>query len=75
MGKRPNIANIKVWGSIAYKKEPNTGKLDLKAKPFILIGFKGPNYRLVSPGSRTMNIIEARDIYIYENIFIKDIYR
>jgi hypothetical protein len=41
LGEKPNIANIRVWGSIAYKKEPKTSKLAPKATPHILIGYKG----------------------------------
>jgi len=71
LGEKPNIANIRVWGSIAYKKEPKTSKLAPKATPHILIGYKGPNYRLIKPNTRL--VTEARDVYILENIFIKDV--
>jgi hypothetical protein len=39
--QKPDISNIRVWGSISYKKEPNEllRKLDNRANPYILIGY------------------------------------
>lgn len=63
-GKKPDISNIRIWGSLAYKRNPLVKKLDPKAIPHILTGW-GPNqYRLVHP--QTYQVSWARDTYILE---------
>jgi len=44
-GEQPDISNIRTWGSITYKKEPNEliKKLDARANPYILIGYGSTN--------------------------------
>ena len=37
---KPNLKSLKVWGSIAYSKDYTVKKLDLRAKPSILVGFE-----------------------------------
>jgi transposase InsO family protein len=39
-GEKPDLSNIKTWGSIAYKKESiGISKLDPKAELYILVGW------------------------------------
>jgi hypothetical protein len=72
-GEKPTISNIRIWGSIAYKKEPKEllKKLDSRANPYILIGYGSNQYRLIKPNTST--VIMARDVDILEGVFIKDI--
>ena len=73
IGQKPDISNIRTFGSIAYKKEPKEllKKLDLRASPHILIGYGQNQYRLIKPGGK--KAIMARDVNILEGVFIKDI--
>jgi hypothetical protein len=55
-----NLNNIKIFGSLAYYKEPNAfiKKLDSKATPYYLVGFIGSNiYKLCNP--KTNKIITS----------------
>jgi hypothetical protein len=72
-GEKPDISNIRTFGSIAYKREPKEllKKLDLRASPYIIVGYGSNQYRLIKPGGQS--IIYARDIDILEGVFIKDI--
>ena len=73
-GEKPDISHLRTFGSICYKKEPiqSLKKLDIRANPYILIGFISKNlYKLIKPGGRT--IISARDVDFIEGAFIKDI--
>ena len=51
---KPNITNIKVFGSIAYYKDKAIGlkKLDPRAKKAILVGFGNNLYRLYDVNSK-----------------------
>jgi len=71
-GEQPDISNIRTWGSITYKKEPNEliKKLDARANPYILIGYGSNQYKLIKPGGKIA--IWARDVEILENSFIKN---
>jgi hypothetical protein len=69
---KPNINNIRIFGSLVYYKTPEafTKKLDPKAIPYYLIGFKGENiYKLYNP--RSMKSIDARDCKIIEGYYYK----
>ena len=53
---KPDITNIKVFGSIAYYKDKATGlkKLDPRAKKAILVGFRNNLYRLYNINSKRL---------------------
>jgi hypothetical protein len=66
----PNISNIRVFGSLAYYKEPLTKKLDLRASSYYLIGFRGDNsYKLYN--SKTKKSLYARNYKIIEGYYYK----
>jgi hypothetical protein len=68
----PNLENIKIFGSLAFNKEPSnfTKKLDSKATPYYLIGFIGSNiYKLCNP--KTNKVITSRDCKIIEGYYYK----
>jgi hypothetical protein len=71
-GKLPNISNIKVWGSLVYKKEPvqKLSKLDDRATPYYLIGYGSNQFKLLD--INTSKVVFARDINIIENKFYKN---
>lgn len=69
-GYKPNISNIKIWGSLAYRKEPKefVGKLDPRVQPYYLTGYLSSNlYRLIDLKSN--KIVTARDVRILEGVF------
>ena len=70
-GKKPDLKNIKIWGSLAYKREPTEliSKLDSRAKPYYLVGYGSNQYKLLNP--ETSKIIWARDLKILEGYFYK----
>ena len=70
--RKPNISNIKTFGSLAYRKEPKefVTKLDARASPYYLIGYGHNQYKLLDP--KTSKTMWARDVYIIENKFYKD---
>ena len=37
---KPNLKGLKVWGLIAYSKDYTAKKLDPRARPSILVGFR-----------------------------------
>ena len=37
---KPNLKDLKVWGSITYSKDYTAKKLDLRARLSILVDFK-----------------------------------
>ena len=70
---KPNIANVKIWGSLCYKKEPKEflSKLDSRANPYYLIGFTSNNlYRLID--LQTSKVTLARDVKVLEGVYRKD---
>ena len=70
-GYKPSIKNIKIWGSLAYKREPTEliTKLDPRAKPFYIIGYDIGQYKLLDP--KTTKVVWARDVAIIEGSFWK----
>ena len=66
---KPDITNIKVFGSIVYYKDKATGlkKLNPRAKKAILVGFGNNLYRLYNINSK--RLIWAKDIKILKNQF------
>ena len=70
--KKPDLSNIKTWGSLAYKKEPieHLNKLDARTTPYYLIGYSTNQYKLLDPS--TSKTIYARDVYVIENKFYKE---
>ena len=69
--EKPNISNIKVWGSITYYKNKgnNIKKLEPRANKGILIGYGQNQYRIWN--LELNKPIWSRDIKILENNFIK----
>jgi hypothetical protein len=48
-GHKPDISNIRIWGSKAYKKEAIRRKLNPKVSEYTLIGYGSNQYRLLKP--------------------------
>ena len=71
-GQKPDISNIRIWGSIAYRVMPDIGrkKLDPRAKAYILVGYGSNQYKLLDPSTR--KTIWARDTYIVEGRYLSD---
>lgn len=70
--KLPNINNIRIFGSLAYYKEPTSliKKLDPRATPYYLVGFISNNiYKLYNPTSN--KIVNSRDCVIIEGYTYK----
>lgn len=70
--RRPNISNLKVFGSIAHLHLPKQirTKFDRKSKQYTLIGYTTHGYRLWC--QETNKFIIGRDIIFEENI--EDLY-
>lgn len=69
--KKPDISNIKVWGSISYLKQPNpASKLDSRATSGVLVGFGHNQYKVYIPS--TSKLLFTRDITILEGQFLTD---
>ena len=69
-GYKPDISNIRIWGSLAYRKEPEEflSKLDSRVQPFYLTSYISGNlYRLID--LKTNKITTARDVQILEGVF------
>jgi hypothetical protein len=68
-GDKPNIANIAIWGSLAYKKEPKelAKSLSKRAQPYYVIGYGSNQYKLLDPS--TTHTMWARDVEIIEGVF------
>ncbi|UYV73840.1 hypothetical protein LAZ67_11001074, partial [Cordylochernes scorpioides] len=60
-GRKPNLSNVKLFGSEVYvKKLGNLKKLDSKSEKYSLIGYSGNGYRLWDMQKK--RIIIARDV-------------
>lgn len=57
--QKSDLKNIRIWGSIAWKKDHLAKKLDSKAKKSILIGFGSNQYKLLQLHGR--KVYWARD--------------
>ena len=68
--KKPDISNLKIWGSIAYRKDPHAKKLDPKVIMGILIGYGSNQYKILDP--RSKRVTWARDVIIKEGSFYKN---
>ncbi len=66
-GKKPNLENIKIWGSIAYNRINNAKKLNKRAKSYILIDYNSNQYKLLDLITR--RVVWSRDVIILEGIF------
>jgi hypothetical protein len=63
--RKPNLSNIKLFGSVTYLKNLQPlKKLDERCKKFILVGYAPVGYRLWDPIKR--KIIIGRDVIINE---------
>ena len=71
--KKPKIAYIKIWGSIAYNKIDNAKKLDPRAKPNILIGYGNNQYKLMD--LNTKRAYWSGDVVILEGVFLYNLKR
>ena len=59
---KPNLKSLKVWGSIAYSKDYTAKKLDSRAKPSILVGFKENQYKLMN--LNTQRVFYSKDVIV-----------
>ena len=66
--KKPKIAYIKIWGSIAYNKIDNAKKLDPRAKPNISIGYGNNQNKLMD--LNTKRAYWSRDVVILEGVLL-----
>jgi len=68
LGSQPNISNIRILGSLVYRRLPKNKK-ESKISPIadkgILIGFKSINYLVYIPETDSIKVI--RDISILED--------
>ena len=69
--QKPDLKNIKIWGSIAWKKEKLAKKLDSRAKKSILIGYGSNQYKLLQLQGK--KVYWARDAVIQEGKFSADL--
>ena len=44
---KPNLKDLKVWGSITYSKDYTAKKLNPRARPSNLVGFRENQYKLM----------------------------
>ena len=67
--KKPDVSNIKIWGSMVYSRTPNTQKLKLdeKSKRGILVGFGANQYKILD--TTRNKTFWARDVIILEGRF------
>ena len=63
-GTKPDLSNIRLFGSKALKLEHNLSKLDLRTSEWILIGFGSNQYKLLNP--KTRKTTWSRDVTILE---------
>jgi len=72
-GSKPNLDNIRIFGSICWKTEPLAmiSKLDPRASLGIITGFGNNQWRVVNPTNHKASW--HRDVVIREGIFLKDI--
>jgi hypothetical protein len=68
-GKKPDISEIRIWGSLIYKKNAETkGKLEPRASSYYLIGYIAPTiYKLFDLKSKKTTT--SRDIIVHEGKF------
>ena len=65
-GKQPNIADIRIFGSLVYSKTPNIKKLDEKSKKGCLVGFRSNQFKILDISrnktywSRDVTVLEGR---------------
>lgn len=69
---KPDLANIKIWGSIAYSldKRNEVKKLDPRTNAYVLIGYGSNQYKLLDISRRAA--FYSRDVYVLEGKFLKD---
>ncbi|CAG5136912.1 uncharacterized protein ALTATR162_LOCUS6 [Alternaria atra] len=69
-GRKPDVSNIRIWGSLAYRKELKEfiGKLDPRVQQYYLVGYISKNlYRLID--LKANKVTTARDVQILEGVF------
>ncbi|KAH7366451.1 hypothetical protein KP509_18G078900 [Ceratopteris richardii] len=68
-GRKPNVSYFRVFGSLSYVhvEKKDRGKLDVKAKKAVFIGYpvESKGYRFYVP--ETGEVILSRNAYIAEN--------
>jgi hypothetical protein len=70
--QKPDISNIRVWGSITYRRMPDeliSSKIDPRAKAYYLIGYGSNQYKLLD--LELDKVVWSRDVKILENTFRK----
>ncbi|EME43360.1 hypothetical protein DOTSEDRAFT_132297, partial [Dothistroma septosporum NZE10] len=66
---KPDLNNIKIFGSIAYYRNPSPKKLETRVNKAILLGYTDySNYKLLDLNSH--KIIFARDVKILEGAYL-----
>jgi hypothetical protein len=70
-GTKPDLSNIRIWGSLAYKKEALTKKLDPRADLYLITGYGSNQYKVIRPFNRKTQW--ARDVYPIEGKFLSDL--
>ena len=68
--EKPDISSLKIWGSMAYKKDYLVKKLDPRASIGILVGYGSNQWRILDPTSK--KVTWARDVIIKEGHFLKN---
>ena len=63
-----NLKSLKVWGSITYSKDYTAKKLDLRARPSILVGFRENQYKLID--LNTQRVFYSKDVIVLDQTFL-----
>uniref|UniRef100_A0A834RK08 Retrovirus-related Pol polyprotein from transposon TNT 1-94 n=1 Tax=Sarcoptes scabiei TaxID=52283 RepID=A0A834RK08_SARSC len=63
--RKPNVDNIRVFGSLVYKHIPSSNKLQPRAVPQILVGTLEKGYKLLDPKHNKISI--SRNVKILED--------
>jgi hypothetical protein len=66
-GEKPNLSAIRAWGTKAWVKRLNAGKLESKAEEGLFVGIdsESKGYRIYWPGKNRVSV--ERDVYFNEN--------
>jgi hypothetical protein len=73
-GSKPNLANIRIFGSLVYRRNPlniQISKLAPRSSPFYLVGYIGQNIYLLLD-IKTGRTTSAKHVEILESRFYKD---
>src|SRR6266576_1674178 len=70
-GKKPNISNLRIFGSLAYAKNLSHSKLDVCSDKCVLLGYLHNGYKLLTIDTR--RIIFVHDVIFNEKMLYKDL--